>query len=94
MPPSGQKKLHLAAVIYSGQVSQVWRHPDFHAHEGLDVDYYITYAQLAEAAKFDKLFVAHGASFPTGPLAKSLRTRNAVLGHCRAHEAYRAGVYG
>ncbi|KAL3452693.1 luciferase-like domain-containing protein [Aspergillus insuetus] len=37
----------------------------------LDVDYYITYAQQGGAAKFDTLFLADRASFPTGPLAKS-----------------------
>lgn len=36
----------------------------------LNVDYFIKYAQLAESAKFDTLFLADGASFPTGPLAK------------------------
>ncbi|KAL4781645.1 putative monooxygenase YxeK [Aspergillus varians] len=66
------KKLHLGAFIYSGQLSQIWRHPSIHAHESLDVDYYISYAQLAEEAKFDTLFLADGASFPTGPLAKHL----------------------
>ncbi|SPO01718.1 uncharacterized protein DNG_04391 [Cephalotrichum gorgonifer] len=65
-----KKKLHLAAFIYSGQASQIWRHPDIHAHESLDVDYYISYAQLAEKAKFDTLFLADSASFPGGPLAK------------------------
>ncbi|KIW09912.1 hypothetical protein PV08_11688 [Exophiala spinifera] len=66
------KKLHLAAFIYSGQQTQIWRHRDQHAHDSLDVDYYIEYAQLAEASKFDTLFLADGASFPSGPLAKHL----------------------
>lgn len=43
-----------------------------HAHESLDVDYYISYAQLAESAKFDTLFLADGASFPAGDVAKHL----------------------
>ncbi|KAL3480516.1 putative monooxygenase YxeK [Aspergillus californicus] len=65
------KKLHLGAFIFSGQLSQIWRHPTIgQAHESLDVDYFIKYAQLAEAAKFDTLFLADGASFPRGPLAK------------------------
>ncbi|KAL2825794.1 luciferase-like domain-containing protein [Aspergillus cavernicola] len=71
MAVKAPKQLHLAAFIYSGQVSQIWRHPDIHAHESLDVDYYILYAQLAEQAKFDTLFLADGASFPSGPLSKS-----------------------
>ncbi|KAL4965785.1 luciferase-like domain-containing protein [Aspergillus stella-maris] len=65
------KKLHLGAFIFSGQLSQIWRHPTLgRAHELLNVDYFIEYAQLAEAAKFDTLFLADGASFPRGPLAK------------------------
>ena len=71
MADTKSKQLHLAAFIYSGQVSQIWRHPVIgRAHESLDVDYYIEYAQLAEKAKFDTLFLADGASFPGGPLAK------------------------
>ena len=65
------KKLRLAAFIFSGAATQIWRHEHQHAHESLDIDYYIKYAQLAESAKFDTLFLADGASFPTGPLAKS-----------------------
>ncbi|KAJ4290338.1 hypothetical protein N0V90_010554 [Kalmusia sp. IMI 367209] len=65
-----KKKIRLAAFIYSGQQTQIWRHPNIHAHESLDVDYYISYAQLAESAKFDTLFLADGASFPSVPLAK------------------------
>ncbi|CAI6089483.1 unnamed protein product [Clonostachys chloroleuca] len=70
MSPQEKKKLRLGAFIYSGQQTQIWRHPNQHAHESLDVDYYIEYAQLAESAKFETLFLADGASFPTGPLAK------------------------
>jgi alkanesulfonate monooxygenase len=66
------KKLHLAAFIYSGQASQAWRHPQINAHQSLDVDYYIEYAQLAEKHKFDTLFLADSAGFPVkgDPLAK------------------------
>lgn len=66
------KKIPLAAFIYTGQYTQIWRHPNIHAHDSLDVDYFISYAQLAEKAKFDTLFLADGAGFPTGPLAKHL----------------------
>ncbi len=67
-----QKKLHLAAFVGSPGWSQIWRHPDVHAQESLDIDYYISFAQLAERAKFDTLFLADGASFPGGPLAQHL----------------------
>lgn len=67
-----RKQLHLAGFIYSGQATQAWRHPDINAHQSLDIDYYIDYAQLAEKYKFDTLFLADGASFPVkgDPLAK------------------------
>lgn len=69
---SDKKQLHLAGFIYSGQASQAWRHPDIDAHQSLDIDYYIEYAQLAEKYKFDTLFLADGASFPVegDPLAR------------------------
>jgi alkanesulfonate monooxygenase len=67
-----KKKLHLAAFIYSGAQTQIWRHKDQHAHDSLDVNYYIEYAQVAESAKFDTLFLADGAGFPPGPLSKHL----------------------
>lgn len=71
MPTSSRKKLRLATFIYSGQQTQIWRHPKYgKAHENLDVSYFISYAQLAESAKFDTLFLADGASFPAGSLAK------------------------
>ncbi|EXJ81274.1 hypothetical protein A1O3_07564 [Capronia epimyces CBS 606.96] len=57
-----QKQLHLAGFIFSGRATQAWRHPEIDAHQSLDVDYYIEYAQLAEKAKFDTLFLADGAS--------------------------------
>ncbi len=65
-----KKQLHLAGFIYSGRATQAWRHPDFKAHESLDVDYYIEYAQLAEQAKLDTLFLADGAGFTVNDLEK------------------------
>lgn len=72
MAAQDSKRIRLAAFIFSGQATQIWRHKDQHAHNSLDVNYYIEYAQLAEKAKFDTLFLADGAGFPSGPLAKSL----------------------
>jgi len=65
-----KKQLHLAGFIYSGKASQAWRHPQINAHQSLDVDYYIEYAQLAEKAKFDTLFLADGASFKVTDVEK------------------------
>lgn len=72
MTAHNKKKLRLAAFIFSGQHTQIWRHKDQHAHDSLDVDYYIQYAQLAESAKFDTLFLADGAGFPTGASVNQL----------------------
>ncbi|OAL45748.1 xenobiotic compound monooxygenase A subunit [Pyrenochaeta sp. DS3sAY3a] len=71
MTTRSEKKLRLAAFIYSGQQTQIWRHPKYgNPHESLDVSYFISYAQLAESAKFDTLFLADGAGFSSDPLAK------------------------
>ncbi len=66
-----KKKLHLAAFIYTGQATQVWRHPKYGKHHSsLDIDYYISYAQIAEAAKFDTLFLADGAGWKIDDVTK------------------------
>ncbi|KAH8674192.1 putative nitrilotriacetate monooxygenase component A [Xylariales sp. PMI_506] len=67
-----QKKLHLAAFVGAPGWSQIWRHPEVHAQESLDINHFIEFAQLAEKAKFDTIFVADGASFPGGALAQHL----------------------
>ena len=59
--PDNKKQLHLAAFIYTGRATQVWRHPNTNYHQSLDVSYFIEYAQIAEEAKFDTLFLADGA---------------------------------
>lgn len=64
------KQLHLAGFIYSGRATQAWRHPEINAHQSLDVDYFIEYAQLAEKAKFDTLFLADGASLELNEVEK------------------------
>ncbi|KAJ3529929.1 hypothetical protein NM208_g9548 [Fusarium decemcellulare] len=65
-----KKQLHLAAFIYSGAASQAWRHPDINAHQSLDVNYFIEYAQLAEQAKFDTLFLADGSGLQIQDVVK------------------------
>lgn len=61
-----RKQLKLAGFIFSGANSQSWRVPEFTAHDSLDIDYFIDYAQLAESAGIETLFLADGASFPAG----------------------------
>ncbi|KAH8881081.1 DszA family, A subunit of xenobiotic compound monooxygenase [Thozetella sp. PMI_491] len=65
-----KKQLHLAAFIYSGQASQAWRRPEINAHQSLDVDYFIEYAQVAEKAKFDTLFLADGSGLRLSDVIK------------------------
>lgn len=64
---SDRKQLKLAGFLYSGANSQSWRIPEFTAHDSLDIEYFIEYAQLAESAGIETLFLADGASFPQGP---------------------------
>ena len=64
---SETKQLKLAGFLFSGANSQSWRVPGFTAHDSLDIDYFIEYAQLAESAGIETLFLADGASFPVGP---------------------------
>lgn len=68
---SEKKQLRLAGFIYSGANSQSWRIPEFTAHDSLDIDYFIEYAQLAESAGIETLFLADGASFPSGTEAET-----------------------
>ena len=58
------KQIKLAGFLFSGANSQSWRVPEFTAHDSLDIDYFIEYAQLAESAGIETLFLADGASFP------------------------------
>jgi FMN-dependent oxidoreductase (nitrilotriacetate monooxygenase family) len=52
------KQLKLAAAIDGvGFSYSSWRHPDMPADAGENIDFYIQQAQLAEAAKFETLFL-------------------------------------
>lgn len=62
-----RKQLKLAGFLYSGANSQSWRIPEFTAHDSLDIEYFIDYAQLAESGGIETLFLADGASFPHSP---------------------------
>jgi len=55
---SNQKQLKLAAAIDGvGFSHSSWRHPDMPADAGENIDFYLQQAQLAEAAKFETLFL-------------------------------------
>lgn len=59
-----KRPIRLAGFLFSGHASQSWRVPEFDAHDSLNIDYFIDYAQLAESAGIETLFLADGASFP------------------------------
>ncbi|WP_313027990.1 LLM class flavin-dependent oxidoreductase [Brucella sp.] len=54
--------LRFGLFVYPvGHHIAAWRHPDAVANAGINFDYYRNVASLAEAAKFDLLFLADGA---------------------------------
>lgn len=54
-----KRELHLNLFLTSmGHHEASWRHPSSDVAKALDLQYYITLAQKAEAAKFDSLFLA------------------------------------
>jgi len=57
------RQLHLNInVLHSGFVPSAWRLPDADPHAFIDVGHYIRVAQIAEAAKFDAVFLADNAA--------------------------------
>ncbi|QBX55267.1 LLM class flavin-dependent oxidoreductase [Nocardioides seonyuensis] len=57
-----QKQLHLNAFLMdSGHHEASWRLPDSDPGAALDVQHYVRLAQIAEAAKFDSIFLADGS---------------------------------
>ncbi|RZK02791.1 MAG: LLM class flavin-dependent oxidoreductase [Novosphingobium sp.] len=53
-----QRKLHLGAILSGvGTTQNDWRHPDLPGDASVDIDWYIANARLAEAAKFDLVFI-------------------------------------
>lgn len=56
---TNQRKLHLNAFFHNvGHHEAAWRLPESAAREGDDIDFLITLAQAAEAAKLDSIFFA------------------------------------
>ncbi|WP_375465629.1 LLM class flavin-dependent oxidoreductase [uncultured Methylobacterium sp.] len=57
------EKLHLGAFLYpGGHHVAAWRHASSQADAGVDPAHYRRLAQVAEAAKFDLIFLADGVS--------------------------------
>lgn len=61
-----------AFLMATGHHVAAWRHPDVPADAGLDFKHYKHLAQVAEAAKFDTLFIADSVAAATGDAASSM----------------------
>lgn len=61
-----------AFLMATGHHIAAWRHPDVPANAGLDFKHYKHLAQVAEAAKFDTLFIADSVAAATGDAASSM----------------------
>ncbi|WP_122520917.1 LLM class flavin-dependent oxidoreductase [Pseudomonas viridiflava] len=61
-----------AFLMATGHHVAAWRHPDVPANAGLDFKHYRHLAQVAEAAKFDALFVADSVAAATGDIASRM----------------------
>lgn len=68
---SRQMKLG-AFLMATGHHVAAWRHPDVPVNAGLDIRHYRHLAQVAEAARFDALFVADSVAAPTGEIASHM----------------------
>ncbi|MCO8167560.1 LLM class flavin-dependent oxidoreductase [Pseudomonas sp. 21LCFQ02] len=69
--PARQLKLG-AFLMATGHHVAAWRHPDVPANAGLDIKHYRHLAQVAEAARFDALFVADSVAAATGDIASRM----------------------
>lgn len=61
-----------AFLMATGHHVAAWRHPDVPADGGLDFRLYKRLAQVAEAAKFDAVFVADSVAAPTADIASRM----------------------
>ena len=67
------RQLKLGAFLMAtGHHVAAWRHPEVPANAGLDFSHYKHLAQVAEAAKFDTLFIADSVAAATGDIASRM----------------------
>ncbi|AHF65507.1 MULTISPECIES: LLM class flavin-dependent oxidoreductase [Pseudomonas] len=67
------RQLKLGAFLMAtGHHVAAWRHPDVPANAGLDIKHYKHLAKVAEAARFDALFVADSVAAATGDIASHM----------------------
>lgn len=68
-----KRQLKLGAFLMAtGHHVAAWRHPQVPADAGLDFKHYKHLAQVAEAARFDALFVADSVAAATGEIASRM----------------------
>ena len=88
------RQLKLGAFLMAtGHHVAAWRHPDVPANAGLDFAHYKRLTQIAEAAKFDTLFVADSVAAPTQDIASRMRAPAAER-RCVARTLWRGRVRG
>lgn len=74
-----RRKLALGAFLHpSGHHVAAWRHPDARRDAGINLQNYIRLARLAEAAKFDLVFLADQIAVPSANLDYVSRTTRAT----------------
>jgi len=77
---TGQRQMRMGlSMRYHGYHLGAWRHPDVPASGTLDWRYFLNTARLAEAARFDMVFLADGIGIrvrdePEGSLCRSAHT--------------------
>jgi FMN-dependent oxidoreductase (nitrilotriacetate monooxygenase family) len=75
------EKLRLGAFLYpGGHHVAAWRHPDAQADAGVNPIHYKRLAQVAEAAKFDLVFLADGVSVRGDDIDALSRTATRYVG--------------
>lgn len=76
-----QKMMKLGVLMHpAGQHQAAWRHPDGYPDAAFNLDYARQIARIAEAAKFDFLFVADMLSVRDGPMSAVARSAQLTLG--------------
>jgi FMN-dependent oxidoreductase (nitrilotriacetate monooxygenase family) len=73
------EKMRLAAIFSptGGHVAS-WRHPDSPADGAINIDRYVEWAQLAEAAKFDLVFLADNLGLKDANVSDLSRTASSI----------------
>jgi len=72
MPPAPRQLKLGAFLMATGHHVAAWRHPEVPATAGLDFAHYKQLARIAEAAKFDALFVADSVAAAEGEIASRM----------------------